>query len=318
MIQGGKDSKTEHTHKVELLLQQQDGKDGSKRGWQVSNTCREGNTTINKGLEPAWIQDFIGTNVLFFSYGEIVAYWLFLPWIESILLFFKTPTLYSFPPSFIDLSFHLPFPSRLFTLSMWSNKRLRKGEGAQRSVEWSELLLENRQPLTTYCRRHRRGYPQQHRTIVKACWLEQNRTTQKEQAGLVCSAYGKRHIKYAQKHWNRSLSSSVKCNLVQLSSSWQNWPHSQSQRGPDVSWRVRIWWQNKIFIAEGIHFTVFNIGKVHDTTPVSVPAICSPSMSCQKHARHFNIKHRSNSSRQQQVIRQTEAFSWNDPGNKQG
>lgn len=88
LIQGWKDSKMEHTQKVELLLQQPDGKDGSKRGWQVSNTCREGNTTINKALEPAWIQDFIGTNVLFFSYGEIVAYWLFLPWIESILRFF--------------------------------------------------------------------------------------------------------------------------------------------------------------------------------------------------------------------------------------
>lgn len=173
---------------------------------------------------------------------------------------------------------------------MWSNKRLRKGEGAQRSVEWSELLLENRQPLTTYCKRHCRGYPQQHHAIVKACWLEQKRTTEKEQAGLVCSAYGKSvngHIEYTQTRWNSSLSSSVKRDLAQLSSTCQDWPHSQSQRRPDVSWWVRIWWQNKIFIAEDSHFTLFNIGEVHDTTPVSFPAL-EPSR-CYKSHNLFSV-----------------------------
>lgn len=242
LTQGWKDSKMEHTQKVELLLRTPDGKDGSKRGWQVSNTCREGNTTINKALEPAWIQDFIGTNVLFFSYGEIVAYWLFLPWIESILLFFKLPLcIHSLLHSLIYRSISL-FPLVSSPYQCGAIRGWEKERGAQRSVEWSELLLENRQPLTTYCRRHRRGYPQQHHAVVKACWLEQKRTTQKEQAGLVCSAYGKSvngHIEYTQTRWSRSLSSSVKHNLAQLSSSW---PHSQSQRRPDVSWWVRIWW----------------------------------------------------------------------------
>lgn len=79
LIQGWKDSKMEHTQKVELLLQQPGGKDGSKRGWQVSNTCREGNTTINKALEPAWIRDFIGTNVLFSATVKLLHIGFFYP-----------------------------------------------------------------------------------------------------------------------------------------------------------------------------------------------------------------------------------------------
>lgn len=91
--------------------------------------------------EPVWIQDFIGIDVSFFSFGRNCCISVF-PSPDSLYCFKKKkkkkpPTLYSVPPSFIDLSFHLPFPSRLFTLLMRCNKRQRKGEGPSRA--WNDL-----------------------------------------------------------------------------------------------------------------------------------------------------------------------------------
>lgn len=45
--------------------------------------------------------------------------------------------------------------------------------------------------MTTWCRRHRGGYPQQHCAVVKACWVEPKRPEPKERARPLCSAYGR-------------------------------------------------------------------------------------------------------------------------------